>query len=178
MYLKKLWEIGSRWWRSRTWSPPSPTNTSTCGTVLTEHLLNAGRRPQTSKKARNSSCTWVAQKKKKREREKKSRCNLHPWEGAVKEERFPHTGKSPHWGDQLGQRGSFRALEKNAAIGLQRAKWRETCTEGQCRPALPGLRHSSAGAGEAGCRGSGFGGQIWRGLGLAAWRQPEGARVW
>ena len=29
-------------------------NTSTCGTTPTEHLLNAGRRPQTSQKARNS----------------------------------------------------------------------------------------------------------------------------
>ena len=31
--------------------------TSTCGTTPTEHLLNAGRRPQTSQKARNSLCT-------------------------------------------------------------------------------------------------------------------------
>ena len=29
-------------------------NTSTCGTTPTEHLLNTGRRPQTSQKARNS----------------------------------------------------------------------------------------------------------------------------
>ena len=28
-------------------------NTSTCGTTPTEHLLKAGRRPQTYKKARN-----------------------------------------------------------------------------------------------------------------------------
>ena len=41
-----------------------PTNTSTCGTTLTEHLLNAGRRLQTSQKARNSPRTWVGQKKK------------------------------------------------------------------------------------------------------------------
>ena len=40
-------------------------NTSTCGTAPTEHLLNAGRRPQTSQKARNSPHTWVGQKKKK-----------------------------------------------------------------------------------------------------------------
>ena len=32
-------------------------NTSTCGTAPTEHLLNAGRRLQTSKKARNSPYT-------------------------------------------------------------------------------------------------------------------------
>ena len=41
-------------------------NTSTCGTTPTEHLLNAGKRPQTSQKARNSPRTWVGQKKKKK----------------------------------------------------------------------------------------------------------------
>ena len=39
-------------------------NTSTRGTPPIEHLLNAGRRPQTSQKARNSPRTWVGQKKK------------------------------------------------------------------------------------------------------------------
>ena len=34
-------------------------NTSACGTTHTEHLLNAGRRPQTSQKARNSP-TYLA----------------------------------------------------------------------------------------------------------------------
>ena len=38
-------------------------NTSTRGTAPTEHLLNAGRRRQTSQKARNSPRTWVGQKK-------------------------------------------------------------------------------------------------------------------
>ena len=32
-------------------------NTSTCGTTPKEHLLKAGRRTQTSQKARNSPCT-------------------------------------------------------------------------------------------------------------------------
>ena len=32
-------------------------NTSTCGTTPTEHLQNAGRRPQTSQKSRNSPHT-------------------------------------------------------------------------------------------------------------------------
>ena len=39
-------------------------NTSTCGTTPTEHLLNAGRRPHTSQKARNSPRTWIGQKRK------------------------------------------------------------------------------------------------------------------
>ena len=41
-------------------------NTATCGTTSTEHLLNAGRRPQTSQKARKSPRTWVGQKKKEK----------------------------------------------------------------------------------------------------------------
>ena len=39
-------------------------NTSRHATTPTEHLQNAGRRSQTSQKARNSSRTWVGQKKK------------------------------------------------------------------------------------------------------------------
>ena len=41
-------------------------NTSKCGKTPTEHLLNAGRRPQTSEKARNSPCTQLGQKKKEK----------------------------------------------------------------------------------------------------------------
>ena len=37
-----------------------------CVTTPTEHLLNAGRKPQTSQKARNSPRTWVGQKKKEK----------------------------------------------------------------------------------------------------------------
>ena len=45
-------------------------NTSTCGTTPTEHLLNAGRRPQTSQKARNSP-TYLGRQKKKEKTETK-----------------------------------------------------------------------------------------------------------
>ena len=41
-------------------------NTSTYGTTPTEHLLDAGRRPQTSQKSRKSPRTWVGQKKKEK----------------------------------------------------------------------------------------------------------------
>ena len=41
-------------------------NASTCGTTHTEHLLNVGRRSQTSQKARNSPRTWIGQKKKEK----------------------------------------------------------------------------------------------------------------
>ena len=48
-----------------------PINTSTCGTTPTEHLLNAGRRPQTYQKARNSPRNYVGQKKKRKNRDKR-----------------------------------------------------------------------------------------------------------
>ena len=160
-------------------------NTSTCGTVLTEHLLNAGRRPQTPKRARKSPHNWVGQKKKgkkKKERERKeSGRDLHPRDEAVKEGRFAYPGKSPHLqGNQPGWRGSFGASEESTVTGLWRAKQRETCTDGRCHcPALPSLRCSPAGAGRVWVLRLGF----WRsgpgrGLGLALWRQLEGARVW
>ena len=47
--------LASRWQRVRRGYHLPPhryiKNTSTCGTTPTEHLLNAGRRPQTSQKA-------------------------------------------------------------------------------------------------------------------------------
>ena len=46
-------------------------NTSTRGTAPTEHPLNAGRRRQTSQKARNSPRTWVGQKKNEKIETKK-----------------------------------------------------------------------------------------------------------
>ena len=49
-------------------------NTSTCGTASTEHLLNAGRRPQTSQKAKNCPLTWVGQKKKQRQKNRNGTC--------------------------------------------------------------------------------------------------------
>ena len=49
-----------------------PTNTSEIHLHVeqlpTKHLLNAGRRPQTSQKARDSPSNWVAQKKKHKDK--------------------------------------------------------------------------------------------------------------
>ena len=103
-------------------------NTSTCGTTPTEHLLNAGRRPQTSQKARKSPRTWVRQKRKEKTETKEQGWDLHLWEGAVKEERFPHTRKTLHWRrwGVGGRGGNFRAAEESAATGVQRAKWRDS----------------------------------------------------
>ena len=58
------------------------SNTSTYGTTPTEHVLNAGRRPQTSQKARNSPHTWAGQKKKEKNREKRIGMGPEPLGGS------------------------------------------------------------------------------------------------
>ena len=65
MFKKKTKKDGGRV-RHGDHLPPNKyiRHTSTCGTTPTEHVLNAGRIPQTSQKARNSPCTWVGQKKR------------------------------------------------------------------------------------------------------------------
>ena len=61
----------------------------------------------------------------------------------MKEEKFPCTREPLHWrGQGVGSGESFRAMKESAATGMQRAKWRDSRTEDQCRPALtsPGGR--------------------------------------
>ena len=162
------------------WRSPSSykyiRNTSTCGTTPTEHILNAGRRPQNSQKARKSPWTWVGQKKKQRQKNRDGTCTSgrELW----RRKGFhalgsPFTGRDKGW-----QGGSFGAMEESAATGVQRAKQRDFHTEDRCRPALTSVRGLSThplGRVGAGSWGSGFGGQIpGRRLGLAAWTQPEG----
>ena len=117
-------------------------NKSICGTTLTEHLPNAGIRPQTSQKVRKSPRTWVGQKKKQRQ---KNRDGTAPQEGAVREEMFPHTRKPLHGrGLWWEEGGSFGATEESAATGVRRAKRRDSRTEGQGGPALTSARGLSA----------------------------------
>ena len=79
----------------------------------------------------------------------------------------------------MGGGGSFRATEESTATGVQKEKQRGSRTEARRRAALTNPRGLSAhplGRAGAGSWGSGFGGQTpGRGLGLAAWTQPEGA---
>ena len=117
---------------------------STCGKTPTEHLLNAGRRPQTSQKARNSPRTWEGQKKKGKTETKESGQDLHLCEGAVKEKKFPHTRKPFHCQRRELVGGSFGATEESTATGVQRAKRRDSRTEDWCQPALTSLRGLSA----------------------------------
>ena len=151
-------------------------NTSTHWTTPTEHLLNAGRRTQTSKKARKSLQTWVEQKKKeKKNRTKEQGLDLHLWEELWRKKSF-RTLRSCLTGGDGG--GSFGATEESTATGVQRAKQGDSHTEYWCWPELTSLRCLSAkplGQVGAGSWGLGFRGQTTgRRLRLAMWRQPEG----
>ena len=118
-------------------------NTSTCGTTPTEHLLNAGRRLQTSQKARNSPRTWIGQKKKQRQKNRDGTCTSgrELW----RRKGFHTLGSPFTGGDRGGGRGgSFRAMEESTATGVRRAKRRDSCTEDQRWPTLTSPRGLSA----------------------------------
>ena len=151
-------------------------NTSTCGTAPTEHLLNAGRRLQTSQKARNSPTYLGRAKEKRKNRGKRIGTGPAPVGGSCE------GGKvSTHFagGDCGGvEGGSFGAMKESVATGVRRAKQRDSRTEDRRRAALTTPRglyaHPPGGAG-ARSWDSGFGVRIpGRGLGLAAWTQTEG----
>ena len=119
-------------------------NTSTCGTAPTEHLLKAGRRPQTSPKARNSPHTWVGQKKKE-----KTETMNRDWTCTSGRELWRrkgfHTLEAPSRAETAGGGGgSFGATEESAATGVRRAKRRESRTEARRRAALTSPRGLSA----------------------------------
>lgn len=70
-----------------------------------------------------------------------------PLGGSCERGNVPTPWKPPHGrGDQLGQKGSFRASGKNAAASLWQPEQREKYTDGQCCcPALPSLRCATMG---------------------------------
>ena len=117
-------------------------NTCTRGTALTEHILNTGRRPQTSQKARNSPRTWGGQKKKYRQR---IGTGPAPVGGSCEGGKVSKHQEAPSLAERRGWWGrSFGAMEESAAIRVQRAKSRDSHTEDQCQPALTILRGLSA----------------------------------
>ena len=90
--------------------------------ICTEYLVDAGRRPQNSKRTRNCPHNWVDQKEKKRDRERREKQesdqDQNSWEEAVKKERNPHPGDHLTDGET-----SLRDSEKSAA-GLRNAEQR------------------------------------------------------
>ena len=90
--------------------------------------------------------TYLGRAKEKRKKQKqKNRDGTCTSGRELWRRKFPHTRKPLHWQRQgVGQGRSFRATEDSAATWVQRAKWRHSGTEDQCRPALTSLSGLSA----------------------------------
>ena len=116
-------------------------NSSTCGTTLTEHLLNTGRRPQISERARKSPCNRVGQKKKEKKKDKGIGTGPAPLGGSCEGEKFATLWEVP---SLVGR--SARMEGELQSLGGEHRNWSaggktETCTNGWCcHPALPSLR--------------------------------------
>ena len=100
LYITKWRRAGLRWQRSKKWCTPSPTNTSkkklyvelfewNIYWTLSENLT-------LPKRIRNPPHNWVEQMEEK-EKKEVSGWEQHSWEGAMKEERNPHPGRSSNW---------------------------------------------------------------------------------
>ena len=162
----------SRGQRSKMWCSPSPTNTiknkSLCRTVCTEHLRNAGRRPETSKKGRKPS-PWPSRtkggrKEREREKEKESGRDQNSWQGAVKEERNPHPAKPAKKISRDGGTSKSRRKAQQLDWGGQ-SRERATQTTGTTTPDTA-ARDAWAGLGtEIQAPGGQFWGEDWGWLG-------------
>lgn len=122
------WEVGSR-------SHRHIKLTSTYGTILTEHVLNAGRK--TSKRQENPHITRQERKKKKR---RELGWDLRPWEGVVTEEWF--LGGPSVAGRPAGKRGRFGGQTLRG--GRRLAAWGEPEGAGVWCP-LPGEHRKQPG---------------------------------
>ena len=175
-------ERPSRWGRSKTWrSPFSPQ----IHQKYTYMWNNSDRTPtecrqKTSDFPKGKKLPMYlgrAKEKRKKERQKNRDRTCTSGRELWRRKSF-HSLDAPSLAETGGGRGgSFRATEDSAATGVQKAKWRDSCIEDQCQPALTSMRGLSAhppGRAGAGSWVSGFGGIAGRGLGLAAWTQPEG----
>ena len=97
-------------------------NTSTCGTTPTEHLLNAGRRPQTSQKAINSPTTYLSRAKEKRKnRDKRIGTGRAPRGESCEGGKVSTHQEAPSRAETVGGRGgTFGATEESAATGVSK----------------------------------------------------------
>ena len=102
--------------------------------------------------------------------------DLHPWEGAKKGGRFPHSGNPCHClGDQSGQIGNLKYSGERAAADSLQVEHRENRKDSPNHLAvLSSWKHALVVCMGPRCWNRGF----HRGLGLAVQRQPKGARAW
>ena len=139
----------SRWWRSKIWRSPSAPQIhqkyiymwNNSYRTPTEHWQKTSDFP----KGKKLPMYLGRPKEKRKNRDKRIGTGPHLWEGAVREEKFPHTRKPLHGRRlQVVEGGSFGATEESAATGVWRAKWRDSHTEDRCQPPLTSLRRLSA----------------------------------
>ena len=183
-FVKTIWSGGpSRWQRSKTWRSPSFPQIpqrhidiwNNSYRTHTEHWQKTSDFP----KGRKIPTYLGRVKEKRRKQRQKNRDGTCTSGTELWMRKSFHTLGSPFTGgDGVWRGGGFRAMEESTATGVQRAKWRDSHTEDWCQLALTSLKGLSAhppGRVGAGRWGLGFGSQIpERGLGLAAWTQPEG----
>lgn len=102
---------------------------SAYGKTPTEYLLHSGRVPQTSK-GKPISLKWGGGKDKCKKGDKGIQDrDLHPRDGVIKEEKFPHTKVSQaRSGDLWNLRGAARQFSEE--------KWRKFTTEDHSKPHL------------------------------------------
>ena len=94
-------ERPSRWQKSKTWRSPSSPQIH----QKYIYMWNSSYRTPTERCQKTSDLpkgkkisTYLGKAKEKRKKETKEwEQDLNHWEGAVKEERFPHTRKLLHW---------------------------------------------------------------------------------
>ena len=155
--------LGSRWWRSSTWSSPSPTNTlkkSKCRMIHMKHLLDTGRRPQTSKKGHKPPHNWVEQRWGGGGAEKKKRIRTGSvlLKGSCEREKESIQWEPPKGqGDKPWLGGNFEVSEQSTEAGLRKTKQRKRVIE-----MISTITHHTTAWDTqtgAGCWGLGFRGQ-------------------
>lgn len=147
---------------------------STCGTILTEFLLNTGRRPQTSERAIKSPHNQGGQKKKEGEKDGNGTCA--PGREPSKRQgsgtcEAPSPAGGGHW-DREGASRAERRTCRSRRTARDLHRWSAPLR-------LPGPRHTPTGA-SRGC-GLELGLQranLGTGPGLAVQKQPGGAASW
>ena len=129
--------------------------------ILTEYLLNTGRRPQTTEGPRKSPCNQVWKKIKTKTTTKELGHKVCPWERAGEEERFLHLEK-PFTFRKVGwdRRGASEP-QRRAEQPVGGSQGRENTARMVPCPALPSLTRVSARAGGGWMLGLGLQDQTW-----------------
>lgn len=117
----------------RNFSSEHTRDTSACGAVLMDHLLNAVGRSLISKRARQLSRTKEKNKQRERDRQRerergRNQDRTAPLGGSCERGKVTIHQEGPSLAETRGDRGDLRSLGGGAAAAhLQRVNWRESC---------------------------------------------------